>query len=84
MSDLGRRLAKLESTATGGRCAVCADWPPSILLYSEEDPWGRPSRLDGPERCSTCGWEPVIIRLVYTDDWRATGGLPPQGSGIVP
>ena len=24
-----------------------------------------------PERCPTCGWEPLTIQVRYTEDWRA-------------
>jgi hypothetical protein len=80
VSDLNRRLARLEAAATtGGRCAVCRDWPGHRVEYVN-DPYQRPNRPDGPDRCPACGWEVTVIRIEYVEDWRMTnerGGLPP-------
>ncbi len=51
------------------RCVECEGWPPTRILWPEDGVW-QPSDPT-PERCSNCGWEPVTIKVAYTDAVRA-------------
>ena len=73
MSDLSRRLSRLEAIPTGTRCAVCRDWPDHRVEYVD-DPYQRPNRPDGPGRCPACGWAQLVITVEYVDDWRPGPG----------
>ena len=77
MSGLNRRAAHLERRTPPRRCEVCRDW--SACRVADTNPemaalgarwakeWQLPAGLPGPDRCPSCGWEPLTIRIRYVD-----------------
>ena len=70
MSDLVRRVIRLEQQRPERRCAACRDWPPLRVEYVGDA--GEGSEPAVRERCPGCGWAPTTIRVEYADDWRDT------------
>ncbi len=69
--SLRDRLARLEGGMPGPRCAHCAGWDSTRVLYVND--WdGERREPTTPERCPGCGYEPITIRVEYVDDWRPT------------
>jgi hypothetical protein len=80
MSDLKHRLRNLERQLANGppsRCDVCRDWPEQRTDYTLAPQyqelagifrakWGN-LQPDPPERCPSCGWEPVTVVMVERD-----------------
>ena len=61
MSRLGDRLRKLED-AEPERCGNCRDWPDPRLVFEGEE------TDDLPARCPRCGYEPLTIEIVFTEE----------------
>ena len=70
MSDLTRRVIRLERRTPERRCAVCRAWPPTRVTYVGDAQEGQEPAV--PTRCSACGWEPLTIRVEYVDGWKDT------------
>lgn len=60
MSDLRRRVDRLEQAAPGGRCRCVAG---GLYVQWADRPRDGP-RLGADGRCQRCGGEVVIFRLV--------------------
>ena len=69
MSDLTRRVIRLERRTAERRCAICRERPPTRVAYVEAAREDEPAVPDG---CPACGWEPLTIRVEYVDGdgWR--------------
>jgi hypothetical protein len=80
VSRLTRRLDLLERHRPPRRCVTCRGWPNARVVYTDPtmadlatgwaERWDLPAARTVPERCPTCGWEPLTIRVEHTDDWR--------------
>ena len=69
MSDLARRVIRLERRRPERRCATCWDWPPTRVVYVNDPYEGRAEDDPGPERCPACDWEPLTVQVEYVDGW---------------
>ena len=70
MSDLARRVIRLERRTPERACAICRDWPATRVEYVGDAGEGEKPAI--PERCPACGWAPTTIRVEYVDGWRGT------------
>jgi len=54
-------------------CSLCRPWPNARILEIDVDgveTWSDPTT---PERCPTCGWSPIVVRVIEVMDWRSVG-----------
>lgn len=77
MSVLTKRIdrltQRLSSRQQGARCSLCRVWPNARILNVDVngiETWSDPSI---PERCSACGWCPIVVEVVEVEDWRSVG-----------
>jgi len=68
------RLRRLEGGMPTPRCADCAGWAPSRVVYVNDAEHG-PREPQPPERCPRCGYEPIEIHVEYCASW------PPNAAG---
>jgi hypothetical protein len=52
------------------RCLVCATRPSTVVSFPDD-----PCAIDAGQPCVRCGRRPVVISVVYTNEWH------PRGSG---
>ena len=68
--SLASRIVHLERSIPRRRCLVCRGWPRTRVTYIGDAQEGQEPAI--PERCPSCGWEPLTIRVEYVDGdgWR--------------
>ena len=62
--SLRDRLRRLEGGLPAPRCAHCAEWGPTRLVWINDDT-GSDHRPQPPERCEHCGYKPISIAIEY-------------------
>ncbi len=78
MSDIRRRLGRLQVIAGEKGCPTCADWDTTTVVQIVAPEWWtegteptEPTLLPRPDRCPSCGRRPsnrtTVIQIVAPD-----------------
>lgn len=70
MSNLERRIERLEQATTRGRCDVCRDWAAFPVVHANPISGVTPEDAPVQPVCPGCGWQPSTITILYAPDWR--------------
>ncbi len=77
MSDIRRRLNRLQVIAGGRGCPSCAGWDTTMVQIVAAPVMGwdapaEPTPMPRPERCPSCGRRPpdrtTVVQIVAPDD----------------